>query len=135
MRNVGIGRLRGKIIYILLTFFYMAIIAYISLQPVDSSYKAGVVREVFHNLLHIPAYGLLAYLVLCCFSLLKVRMYIFTFIIATLYGIFIEFCQSFIPGRFASLMDIFLNTIGVILVLGFIYYFNAIRSTHEAVRE
>ncbi|RKY02942.1 MAG: hypothetical protein DRP55_02165, partial [Spirochaetes bacterium] len=105
------------------------------LQPVDSSYKAGVVREVFHNLLHIPAYGLLAYLVLYCFSLLEVRTYIFTFIIATLYGIFMEFCQSFIPGRFASLMDIFLNAIGVILVLGFIYYFNAIRSTHEVVRE
>ncbi len=121
-------KLKKKIVFRLITFFYMSGILYYSLQSSKAGH-GGVARDVFNNFLHIPVYGVLAYFILNCFSSFKVKIYFLTFIIATLYGIIIEFSQSFIPGRVSSLMDISLNTIGIILLLGCSYYFNVRNNT------
>ena len=123
-----------KIFYIILTLAYIFAILYYSLQSSKGGY-GGVEREAFNNFLHIPAYAVLAYLVLHCFSSLTIKIYFLTGIIAIGYGVFIEFCQSYIPGRFSSMMDISLNTIGVILSLSFHFYFNARRNTLPTGRQ
>ena len=113
----------------------MVAIAYMSLRPTVEGVHVNYAKQVFNNFLHIPTYGLLAYFILhCCYSL-KIKTYFLAAMLTIVYGVFIEFCQSFIPGRFSSLTDIFLNTIGVILSLGCIYYFNAIRNTQYAIRD
>lgn len=75
-----------------------------------------------YNLLHIPLYGILV--VLLRFALLPPPLdsklipngfssYILPGMIAFLIGILDEVNQMFIPGRDASLVDVFLNATGI----------------------
>ena len=70
---------------------------------------------ILHNLLHIPLYGILQ--ILWLRSLTRIGKKGFALIsisfgITISYGIFDEFHQMFIPGRYGSLSDILLNVIG-----------------------
>jgi len=76
------------------------------------------------NLLHIPLFGLLAYLWLNALTKNRCpakKKLIIAIIITLSYGLLDEFHQSFIPGRYASLSDIILNIIGIIT--GVVIYF------------
>jgi len=69
------------------------------------------------NLLHIPEFGLLAYLWMQALdknkgSLLKARVW--TASISISYGILDELHQLFIPGRYASFGDILFDILGII---------------------
>jgi VanZ family protein len=67
------------------------------------------------NLLHIPVFGLLSYLWLRAFCTAK-RPFIFcwtsAFLITIVFGMVDEFHQMYVPGRYAGLLDIILNTLG-----------------------
>ena len=73
------------------------------------------------NLLHIPLYGVLSFLWVKLF--LRTRRqewpvkYIvgFSLIITVCYGCFDEFHQSFVPGRYGGLLDIYLDAGGAVL--------------------
>ncbi|WP_084604595.1 VanZ family protein [Desulfonatronum thioautotrophicum] len=77
-----------------------------------------LLAPAIQNLLHIPAYGLLAF-----FWRWTLRRYIqglqtaaiLAFGLAVGFGVFQEWFQSMIPGRFASLSDVLFNTIGAAL--------------------
>jgi len=71
--------------------------------------------QIFNNIMHIPAYAGLVFLVLCCFRSKSLKMYIISFIFAILLGAFFEYLQSFVPGRYASMSDVLLNAIGVVV--------------------
>ena len=70
------------------------------------------------NLLHIPLFGLLQVLWLRAFSKLGKsgwRITVACLVVSVGYGCIDEFHQMFVPGRYASLMDIALNFTGVVL--------------------
>lgn len=70
------------------------------------------------NLLHIPLYGLLAFLWLNYFSAtgqgIK-RIILLSLIITISYGCLDEIHQTFVRGRYGGLLDIYLNSAGAIL--------------------
>lgn len=70
------------------------------------------------NFLHIPLFGLLQYLWLFSFSkhgLTVSKTVILSLPITLGYGFLDEFHQYFIPGRYASLMDLGLDLLGIAL--------------------
>jgi VanZ family protein len=71
------------------------------------------------SVLHLPAYAILASA--WCWALAAwlpsapVARTIGAFLIASVYGVFDEWHQSFVPGRYASLIDVTLNVAGAAL--------------------
>ena len=84
------------------------------------------------NLLHIPLFGLFAYLWLRAFTrhgFSKTKTFIFTIAITVGYGILDEFHQTFVPGRYGSLTDMLLNIVGIIT--GAVIYLQRAESSKE----
>ena len=76
------------------------------------------VAPVAQNALHVPAYALLAFSwhwALRAWLNTPHARPVIAFAIALSYGLFDEWHQSFVPGRFASLTDVALNTLGATL--------------------
>ena len=73
-------------------------------------------KPALQNFLHIPLFGLLAYLWLNALTKngcpVKKKL-IITIIITLGYGLLDEFHQTFVPGRYGSLSDIILNIVGI----------------------
>lgn len=70
-----------------------------------------------HNILHIPAYAVLAWALYRCLSpYLHSRIMLFLVVImAGSYGALLEWHQFDIPGRYASFTDVVLNFIGAVI--------------------
>lgn len=84
----------------------------------DGGYIIGFVTPSIQNFLHIPVYGLLALLWIVAlrgqgFSVQ--RSILLAILLSSAYGAVLEVFQFFIPGRFASLTDFFLNLTGILL--------------------
>lgn len=76
------------------------------------------------NLLHIPVFGLLAFLWLKSFTkhfILTFTKVIITLIITILFGCLEEFHQTFVSGRYGSLTDMLLNIVGIFMGILFFY--------------
>ena len=77
----------------------------------------------WQNLLHIPVFALLQYLWLRAFALIGKTgtvPVVLSFIFTLGYGALDELHQYFVPGRYASLLDVLLDGGGAVLgVLGF----------------
>lgn len=70
---------------------------------------------VLQNFLHIPLYAFLAFLWHRYFSTKNLKFsvcLILSFLIPVLYGGLDEIHQTFVPGRYGSAADIYLNTAG-----------------------
>ncbi|ACN15115.1 VanZ-like family protein [Desulforapulum autotrophicum HRM2] len=70
------------------------------------------------NLLHIPLYACLAFLWFRSFSRLRVNTakgVVLALFITILYGSLDEVHQTFVPGRYGGLIDIYLNTVGAVI--------------------
>ena len=77
------------------------------------------------NLLHIPLFGILAWLwyrTLDAWNIQHGAALTTTFIAAVAFGIYDEWHQLHVPGRYASFTDIALNCAGIILALWWIHY-------------
>jgi len=78
------------------------------------------------NLLHIPLYGTLSFLwmrALVISGLTPVKALWTALLITFFFGCLDEVHQSFIPGRFGGLIDIYLNSIGGLIgVFVYRYY-------------
>jgi len=70
---------------------------------------------------HLGGYGLLALLLYRAFNKgflgWNLRAAGYTFLAAFIYGITDEFHQTFVPGRQASVSDVFINAVGIALAL------------------
>lgn len=85
--------------------------------PVDPTIIHSVISwfpPTIHNILHIPAYALLAWTLYRCLlpylsSQTALPLVLF---ITSAYGALLEWHQIDIPGRYASLTDVVLNFIG-----------------------
>ena len=115
---------------ILLPLLYMFIIFIMSSIPGDyefiSHHLQTILNPSLQNFLHILLFGFLALLLLVTF-----RRYPFkerpsiclTAIISMSYGILDEVHQYFIPGRYMSLTDIYLNILGILIAIGVYKFF------------
>ena len=101
------------IIYMIIIFILSTMSGTSNVIGSDSSFLI----EILYNFLHIPVYSLLALLWMITLrsngeSLGKAGLHTVTISLA--YAAFIEFNQSFVPGRYATLGDFILNTIGCV---------------------
>ena len=101
-------------------------IIYLSSIP-DKSILGGssLSEQVISNLAHIPAYAVLTFLWFKAFALRgfgKRSKVLSVIILACLlaFAVSDEFHQSYVPGRTASLMDIGLDILG--MILGFLAF-------------
>lgn len=81
-------------------------------------------NAIVNNFLHVPAYGILMFLWFRALRqkfLSKHRCLFYAVGITMAFGILQEFVQSFVCGRFVSLADIGLNTIGIALAVLYIH--------------
>ena len=100
----------------LITAGYMLLILALSLHPVLDKQPESWFREMVHNLMHAPAYGLMAFFVLLSWDQThqwERRSVLGTALVCFGYGVLIEILQGFVPGRNPSLLDITLNTLGI----------------------
>jgi len=109
----------NKISWFFLTVVYMLVLIYVSTRPATTGHTPSTAEQVAHNLCHIPAYAILFFLLIHCFTAFDFFAQISAMSISILFGAFNEFLQSFIPSRMASLSDIILNAVGVGLMLWF----------------
>ena len=99
----------------------MAVIFILSSIPgkVDDDHVLKILTELdpqLQNLLHIPMFGLLQWLWLRAFAKTGKsggQTVMACVGITTAYGLFDEFHQLFVPGRYASLTDVLMNLVGV----------------------
>lgn len=95
---------------------YMLIILMSSLMPMDQKSLAipiiTRIRPELQNLLHIPAFAVLAVLWL---DFLKThqRKILIVVVVSISFGTFNELIQFVVPGRYPSAIDAGFNTIGV----------------------
>lgn len=103
-------------VYRVFTLLYLVALTLVSIHPIAKGTDHDLSREIFNNFLHVPAYGLLTFLLIK--SMPKLRYsYAVSFIFALTFGIFIEYLQSFVPGRCASVSDVLLNGTGSLSVI------------------
>ena len=100
--------------------FLMILIFISSSIPMDAGQDKlkfiTVLTSTVQNILHIPIYGVLAYLWLNSFnkhSTAILKSVFLTLLITILYSLLDEFHQIFVPGRYGSLLDILFNLIGI----------------------
>ena len=84
----------------------------------DGYWLADILEPNFQNALHVPLYATLQILWLRALAkpersmLMTITM---ALILTCSYGIIDEFHQSFVPGRYASVLDVLLNVLGALL--------------------
>jgi VanZ family protein len=118
---------------------YMVLILLSSLIPMDRDIEGLKfiiqLKPVIQNLLHVPMFALLAILflqVLDSFDVPGFWKFLIVAFAAVAFGIFNELVQLWVPGRYAGLLDMGLNAIGVLL--GILLYVFAARSRPNLLR-
>ena len=121
------GRITPSKIHVALPLSIMAALYWLSSLPGLPRPEDPALYSVFYwvppsiqNILHIPAYAILAsswHWALRAWVHTSNANAVGACVITSLYGIFDEWHQSFIPGRFASLTDIALDFTGAVLGL------------------
>jgi glycopeptide antibiotics resistance protein len=107
---------------------YMALILIGASVPADGDTEPHLLEflllpPTLQNLLHIPVYGLLAFLWRWCLNahMEARRATIIAFLITVCFGVFQEWVQSLVPGRFGSVNDVIFDAIGAGLGLWLFY--------------
>jgi len=98
----------------------MAVIFILSSIPDtgDAGQITAFVSPTIQNILHLPAYGLLGLLwifTLRTHGFPENRSIWAAILLSSTYGGLMEICQIWVPGRFPSIMDFFVNVVGVLL--------------------
>jgi len=108
---------RHHMTWIITTAVYMFSLLMFSLIPVRDLQGVSSVKQIMHNVAHVPAYAILTLLLIGALgSKLRVR----AFWISILYGCFNEIVQSFVPGRSCSIVDVCSNALGAGISIYFI---------------
>lgn len=121
---------------LLLTLGYSAMIYWLSSIPGETDPEnpllSGIIvwtPPAIQNLAHIPVFGLLAMLWHHTLRSWRVKGRLLpasAFLLAAGFGIFDEWHQLHVPGRYASFTDILLNTTGAAIAIWLLY-----RTSHK----
>jgi len=109
-----VSRRNGKLAW-LITLGYAVVLAAVSLLPSGTGPLSGwdtAISPGLQNLLHVPAYGLLVWLVSRAMGLRRLRHVALAAIACAAFGGLLECAQATITGRFGSLEDTLLNLAG-----------------------
>jgi len=127
-----------SLLYLTLTISYTAGIYWLSSIPgevdPESPLLSGIIAwtpPALQNLLHIPLFGLLAWLwysTLEAWNIQHGLALTTAFLLAAGFGVFDEWHQLHVPGRYASFTDIALDCTGVLLALWWVHR----RTRHRA---
>ena len=136
-QNIESCKPSGKKIAILV--FYTVLILMTSLIPMDRDIEGLKfiiqLKPAIQNLLHIPMFAVLAILslqVLDSFNVTGVWKFLIVAFVAGAFGVLNESVQLFVPGRYAGLLDMGLNVLGVLL--GILIYVLSARSRPSLLR-
>jgi VanZ family protein len=107
-------------LYNLPPFVYAALVFYLSSLP---SWKIKAVSSIPDYLLHFAEYAVFALLSIrfarnMTKGTIKGKTYTVTIIILVLFAISDELHQSFVPGRFASVLDFIADLAGILVGIG-----------------
>ncbi len=115
----------GRSYYLFFPVAYMGLIYYLSSVPgagfaADDAYVTSFawIHPGFQNVLHVPAYALLAILWGWSLNVCDIKpraLILLTFFLTAGYGLFDEWHQSWVPGRVPSTTDWVANTIGAFI--------------------
>ena len=115
----------GRLKIFLPPLLLMALIYLFSSLPGDVENEALnfmlMLKPTLQNVLHIPLFGLLQYLWLRALAKVGMAGYgaiLVALVITFSYGLIDEYHQTFVAGRYASLGDVCLNLLGVLLGTG-----------------
>ncbi len=105
--------------------FYLVTLSYMCVLFILSSIPGGrengpLVSAKVANMLHIPAYGLLALLWIVTLrdrGVTEHRSMYVAFLVASAYGALTELNQVWIPGRFASSSDVMFDVTGSLIFI------------------
>jgi VanZ family protein len=117
----------GRRMRTVLLLVYMGVIVILSSIPDtgETGDLGATLTPQVQNLLHIPAYGLLALLWLLTLKTYGVawrRSLALAFVLATAYGVVMELSQGWIPGRVPSVLDALFNVLGILLCIGLYWW-------------
>jgi glycopeptide antibiotics resistance protein len=122
-----------------LLLVYILFLLGTSLVPMDRKIEGLqfllALKPALQNLLHIPLFMLLSILWLQVLQnykpLLRSRI-ILALILSCFIGIFTEYIQIFVPGRYPSVIDMGFNTLGA--MLGIAFYAKLERSSESLIK-
>ncbi len=104
---------------LVVTLSYMCVLFILSSIP-GGRENGPLVSAKLANMLHIPAYGLLALLwifTLRDHGVTEQRSMYVAFLVASAYGALTELNQVWIPGRFPSASDVMFDVVGSLLFI------------------
>jgi len=111
------------------TLFYALYIFIVSTSSTAPGAETGKeVTPYFSYIAHYVLYFGFSYFIFVTFKELKkypVKPYLFTIISASLYGLFIEIIQYFLPYRHFSFLDIGINVLGAISLVAIVHKFQS----------
>jgi VanZ family protein len=117
----GMGKINSRRMFFLPLLLMVLIFVESSIPmdggPGDIKFLTDLNPDI-QNLLHIPLYACLSFLWVRAFSRLRVNSakgVVLALFITILYGCLDEVHQTFVPGRYGGLMDIYLNTVGAVI--------------------
>jgi glycosyl transferase family 1 len=115
-----VGRIRFRRGYALFTVAYMGVIAWLSLRPEFATDPTARIPSLVADLLHVPAYAGLVY---CMLQTTRGRrgerqqpweVIALALLVTAVFGALTEWGQLFVPGRYASGADFFLDLVGML---------------------
>ena len=104
-----------KKLYVFLTIAYVSILSFAMLRPGAAAGDGSGLKAVVDNCAHVPAYLILMVLLVKCFPKVSLRKGMICFVAVFLYGLLMEYLQSFVPNRYPSAIDAGSNGIGALI--------------------
>jgi len=118
---------------LIITLSYMCVLFILSSIP-GGRENGPLVSAKVANMLHIPAYGLLALLWIVTLrdrGVTEHRSMYVAFLVASAYGALTELNQVWIPGRFPSASDVMFDVVGSLIFI-WLYWFVSGESSVES---
>lgn len=109
-------KVNKRIIYIVATVMWMAVIFYLSSIPDLKSPLSTTIDMALRKIAHMTEYGILYLLLYKSFQGIQQRT-IVAIIIAILYAVSDEWHQSYVLGRTGAYIDVIIDSIGIIIFL------------------
>ncbi|MFH0753957.1 MAG: VanZ family protein [Candidatus Omnitrophota bacterium] len=100
------------------TGMYMVFTVFMSLMPLQAPDEPqSFLKQLFFNSLHIPGYSLMTFLWVNSFKRVNAKSLAYSAMICLLFGILMEYLQSFTAYRSADFGDIVRNALGIGIVI------------------
>jgi len=136
LSNFRIGKLPRWLRDFAPLIFWMALIFFLSDQPILLEIENQAGEKIFYKTAHVVAYAVLAWLwwrALAPRRQMSWPVLIAAFALSVFYGITDEIHQLFVPGRHGRLADVFFDAGGALLMILLLRWFNWLRHFPEAL--